>query len=154
MILFLKFGHCTRCETPFAGNSPVAFMVWERIAWATYLGDWNVALTQRECVPVCAACLTDDEQAKERRDATCGGCGLPMRFGTFEDHRRTVSCSARCDQRVARKRKQARRLSRQCPQCSTPFRPARADARFCSAACKQAAYRQRALAPVPCTASD
>ena len=34
---------------------------------------------------------------------------------------------------------------------SQPFRPARADAKFCSARCKQAAYRARRVTDIPIT---
>jgi hypothetical protein len=38
-----------------------------------------------------------------------------------------------------------------CPWCKQPFRPARTDAKFCSARCKQAAYRARRVTDVAVT---
>jgi hypothetical protein len=42
-------------------------------------------------------------------------------------------------------------LEQSCEQCERPFEPTRADAKFCSAACRQRAYRERrrGLATIP-----
>jgi hypothetical protein len=62
-------------------------------------------------------------------------------------------CSPECSYKTRlERRKQLRRLKREaratrervtCKHCGQPFVPKRDDARYCSAACKQAAYRQR-----------
>ena len=59
---------------------------------------------------------------------------------------RSVYCTPFC-QRAARyaKGREARALEpRECEQCSETFEPTRSDARYCSSACRQRAYRQRA----------
>lgn len=67
-------------------------------------------------------------------------------------HARHHFCSEACKRKqasqryaaIARQRRaEARGPSRQCAVCGEPFEPARADARYCSPACKQKAYRVR-----------
>jgi hypothetical protein len=63
--------------------------------------------------------------------------------------RRWVSCCERCERQVrvvkARERRHAARPARACENedCGKVFEPTRTDARFCSVACKQRAYRRR-----------
>jgi hypothetical protein len=51
-------------------------------------------------------------------------------------------CSA-CYQRAIRREKRERRSMAICARCGKSFKRARADAHYCSNACRQAAYRQR-----------
>jgi hypothetical protein len=100
--------------------------------------------------PVCVDCWENPKFWK-----LCRWCGkrhfAPPRTGW------TGWCDVVCwwkwnDRRLARaeeKRKAKRRVKhtkRRCEECGTPFLPARADARFHSAACKQRAYRRRLAA--------
>lgn len=48
--------------------------------------------------------------------------------------------------RLHRRRSCDRGESRACPVCADDFRPTRADSRYCSAACRQRAYRLRGVA--------
>jgi hypothetical protein len=136
---FRHAGCCTRCEEPFGGNRATAYMVRETIAWDV-LGEW-AALTQRETVPVCAACVTPDEEARSTVEETCVGCGLAMRsrFGFLR------VCSNRCYQRELRARRRERARG-WCASCGKSFKPKRKDGRYCSPACKQRAYRSRLAA--------
>ena len=52
-------------------------------------------------------------------------------------------CSDRCAQRWRRRRQAARQPLATCETCKTEFQPTRQDARFCSNACRQWAYRLR-----------
>jgi hypothetical protein len=79
--------------------------------------------------------------------APCIECGR----GVVEDLRYkplTIRvCSARCRSRYHNKRqwrmRKALRSRTTCPHCQTAFEPRRADSVYCSAACRQAAYRHR-----------
>jgi hypothetical protein len=59
-----------------------------------------------------------------------------------DDHQRQQQSTYQAA--IARQRRaQARGASRPCPECGEFFEPARVDAQFCSARCKQKAYRKR-----------
>lgn len=66
----------------------------------------------------------------------CACCRRPVRL---PDSSRRVCCSEACDRRFSRQR----RRRRNCTHCGLMFDPARSDARYCCAGCKQAAYRGR-----------
>lgn len=70
----------------------------------------------------------------------CEGCGRLLGRACYWPSR---SCSRECmrDARNERRRKPGE--TRTCARCSTEFVPPRADARYCSGACRQAAYRNR-----------
>ena len=70
-----------------------------------------------------------------------GGCGVLVSHWywaqTFE------TCSRRCSERVTADRKRVHVAPRTCEACGVEFTPRRTDARYCSNACRQDAYRQR-----------
>ena len=74
----------------------------------------------------------------------CAGCHRPMVTGRDSVRRHPV-CSIECLYRF-RKDERARwavKPKRLCETCGTAYRPKRADARYCSPACRQKAYRRR-----------
>ena len=78
----------------------------------------------------------------------CEGCGRPVSYREDRRHRLHVSCGqASCLRaiRAAGVREQLRR-PRVCI-CGIEFKPTRGEARYCSLACKQRAYRQRINPP-------
>jgi hypothetical protein len=138
MVYFKQAGRCTRCKEPFGGNRVTAFMVSETIAWTVLGGGgYQMALTQREIVPVCEACATVSEQAAAARSVNCKGCGMPM---LTREYWRGVTCSSRCAQRWLRLRRREKR--RICQACGLQFKTARTDAKFCAGACRQKAHRR------------
>jgi hypothetical protein len=108
----------------------------------------------RTVVAVCEACITGEKRERlrllpmifsdRRFEAVCGGCG--RRMVTVAklrlSQRWPVACSDRCAQRIRREHTHTRSITRTCP-CGKTFKPKRSDALFCSAACKQKAYRRR-----------
>jgi hypothetical protein len=128
-------GHCMRCDVPF-GDNATAFMVPIKIICEVIQG---VGIYSKELSAVCDACVEPREQALTTRNATCPGCGQRMSVDPNARHRRAIVCSRRCQQRERRKRRYIR--DKACPTCKTMFKPKRADAKFCSAACKQRAWR-------------
>lgn len=71
----------------------------------------------------------------------CATCGC----WPFEpaNHWATYSCSTACTKALKRARTRDEPEPRSCEVCDTKFTPERSDARFCSDACRQFAYRQR-----------
>ena len=80
----------------------------------------------------------------------CAGCGSEVVFGMSEfQYRKRVYCSDACRKRYGRKRyatehKERTEHERACEVCGRTFLARRSDARTCSAACRQRAYRLRA----------
>jgi hypothetical protein len=131
---FRLAGHCTRCHEPFDANA-TAFMASESV-----IRPGNGGLTRLETVPVCAACVTDNEQADATLARRCKGCGLAMRVQRRLLRRRyEITCSDRCAQRGRRLRR--REKKRMCTTCGTEFKTTRAHAECCSGACRQKKYR-------------
>ena len=137
MAYFEQSGHCTRCGEPFGGNRATAFMVREDLAWAVY--EDRLALTQRKVVAVCEACATPSERANATISADCKGCGISMLSSKRWRVAPRTTCSTRCAQRWLRLRRRQKRLT--CTACGLAFAAVRADAKFCSKACRQKAHR-------------
>jgi predicted nucleic acid-binding Zn ribbon protein len=76
----------------------------------------------------------------------CAGCGCEVAFGMSEyQGRLRVYCSDRCRAKFARERQRKQREPHvvTCEVCGQEFTPKRSDARTCSPACRQRAYRKR-----------
>jgi hypothetical protein len=80
------------------------------------------------------------------REQNCERCGRPVFIPSRWKPKRPI-CSAKCrgalETAKAKQRRTSRRVERECPICRRKFTPKRIDARYCSGACKQAAYRWR-----------
>lgn len=154
----LKAGHCSRCGEPFAADA-VLYMVRHR--FKGLFGD------VRRRGPVCADCmdegghephpnhtgkgcahcrlinsLPDFPHTLEIHDLRCPGCGRTMRQPV--KWRTGRFCSTQCEQRARRAQERSIRR-RTCPDvtCRKPLpSSARADAVYCSNACRQRCYRR------------
>lgn len=128
-------GSCTRCWGAIGGNA-AANMVWERVAHTMFVG--GLAVHTDKWTPVCDACLTVKEQAAATRTRICVECAQRM---TAPLTCVSEVCSSRCYQRRlrARHRASARAV---CATCAQGFAPKRSDARYCSNACRQKAFRK------------
>jgi hypothetical protein len=97
-------------------------------------------------VSVCMPCFKDIDDpdytsTQKRYERECNGCGEPI-LNPSEGVFAWQVCSKRCYQRALRKRHR-REKWRNCKTCKRHFVPSRNDARFCSNACRQWAYRAR-----------
>lgn len=134
---------CSQCSAPIGG---VAYFV-----------------EQRRRQPVCRACLV--AQQRQRWAAhrqfmldhgvnpgpfapdlplahSCDACGRPIAF--FYWHGLFVHvCSPTCQRARRNLRRRVTHEQTSCSTCGKTFTPTRRDARFCSGACRQKAYRQR-----------
>jgi hypothetical protein len=100
------------------------------------------------------------EPVAPRQERPCPGCGEPI-FVAPNLKWRLQICSARCYQRVYRKRKRETGSTiewkcvgesprnRKCASCKKYFRGKRKDALFCSNKCRQWHYRRRDQEPAP-----
>ena len=125
-------GHCARCGEPFGGNA-TAFMVPVRFDGRLY----GMNTTEWTMAAVCDSCVLPGEVEETTQDATCPGYWRCFR----------VVCSNRCRQREVRKLKWEKK-QKVCVGCGKLFRRKRADAKFCSSACRQNAYRRLRMQPV------
>ena len=138
-------GRCTRCHRRLGS---AAYMVFDGTESVN-----GIPLGWKAC-PVCEACVTYEELEARHREADCQGCGRHLYFPRARVRSRTslngdqrqliTTCSNACYRKALRQRRRIK--SRRCANCNTSFKSARTDARFCSAACKQSAYRLRCSA--------
>jgi hypothetical protein len=136
---------CARCARRLQAAEPV----WRRCI----VVGWSGVGWRRGIAPVCGQCSTGSSKYDviEYLEASpCEGCRRSV-YNVFDGrgHRR-VFCCKDCESKVrsaeARdKRLLARGATRACEQCGETFEPTRADARYCSITCKQAAYRHRVM---------
>jgi len=111
---------------------------------------------------VCAECRGKCQMAHEhyhlswrtrdRVSLPCAGCGRAIVLYLTDRPQERFYCSRLCHtavtNRLRRERATAARAEREpdkrpCEACGVVFVPARADARYCSSACRQRAYRAR-----------
>jgi hypothetical protein len=95
---------------------------------------------------LCAECA--DEEVTEDSWAPCEGCGRPLVVIGWDYiyRKRRVCCDYCRGLAVAREKRERRtdaRAGRTCGQCNEVIDASRNDARYCSSACRQKAYRQR-----------
>jgi hypothetical protein len=109
---------------------------------------------------VCEQCVSGwhpSWTARRQEPVPCaGGCGVLVTHsqddvwrrgadGEYDYHPAIITCSRRCSEEYARIRKRVQVGPRDCQVCGESFTPKRGDARFCSNACRQDAYRKRRL---------
>ncbi len=87
--------------------------------------------------PFCDRCKPSKQQSRRG----CGRCGRD-----FVCTGKRRFCSDLCVAETRNEQRCQRPASALCRQCHTAFVPARADACYCSATCRQRAYRQRRTA--------
>jgi hypothetical protein len=106
--------------------------------------------TSRAIRLVCDVCATGIGSHAKWSPMTCEGCGRPVIHDTNRQPPRAVICGEPCRRIVrAANARARRRVPRACSICGVEFKPNRGDARYCSPACKQRAYRQRLVAAPP-----
>jgi hypothetical protein len=135
-------GRCTRCH--YELDKSAAYMVCEKVVCSSGL------------VPVCDSCVTDNELKYFDQKVTCGGCGRCLSVPAWRTSKKNMlsglgrqvrtTCNNACFRRALRQRRRPKSLF--CKVCTLEFTSTRKDARYCSSACRQSAYRAtlRALA--------
>jgi hypothetical protein len=126
---------CAECGRQIVASDPV----WrQRLSLGRGLfGGWRNTVA-----PVCSSCKSEYEAFYAR---SCDACGRPV-HNLYSTYRRLTFCSEVCQTKAraaqARNTRREARGSQTCEGCSKIFNSTRTDARFCSVACKQRAYRQ------------
>src|SRR4051812_4915357 len=128
---------CFKCDVPLTET-----VVLRRLSSDEFRG-WRT-------MPHCEACLPNlARDTRYEPSKPCdGGCGrmvIRKRAGYLRQH---VYCSERCNTAIygreaKERRAEARGYERSCEICGKAFIPTRSDARTCSSACRQKAYRSR-----------
>jgi hypothetical protein len=132
--------HCGDCGREFDPGEPVTLT-------KIRCGYNGLGMFIAPQAPVCDACAPSRPWSES---GPCEGCGrsVTVHRGLWAD--RHFHCSTKCQfASQARRRKETRARSRggmTCEVCAEPFEPARSDARYCSSACRQDAYRKRKIA--------
>ena len=151
---------CEECEVEIGPAAPL-WRIWSRVPTAPYRGRWCL-------VTHCEPCGRELRERFGRRidlpngrilyigdrrywlETECEECERQLVFGVV-GRRRRLFCCRRCANRLRVRPHNARRAERRaaaregltCAVCDTTFNPSRSDARYCSAACRQRAYRRR-----------
>jgi hypothetical protein len=135
---------CAKCARQLEPSEPV----WRvRVSFGLgFFGRWSCGVA-----PFCEACSKPEHKRSLARP--CEGCGRPVHhvpswLRPYAPPPRDALCSHACKGRqqsaTARQRRaEARGATRVCACCGEHFEPARADARYCSTACRMRAYRRR-----------
>ena len=135
--------NCAQCGRRLKPPEPV----WrKRLYLGPSFGGFHVRVA-----PICERCK-GDRTFQYWSDEPCKGCGRPVYNEMNRVWRNHTVCCEVCGYKaasaVARQRRTKARGTRACQECGETFKHTRTDARFCSVACKQRAYRDRATAVV------
>ena len=136
---------CAKCQRPLKPEEPI-WRAKHPIRYYPYHQEW--------IAPVCSDCRSEQDNYWD--PVPCEGCGRPVHDRmTFQPRRLSCFCCERCTPAAraarARERRRLARSDRSCEWCGETFEPKRADAKFCSGACRQAAYRHRVTDGFRCT---
>jgi hypothetical protein len=151
-------GRCTRCHYQL-GNE--AYLVREQVHAGSrfHKDDVNFEhplfnIVRSALVPVCKMCTWDEELTHTRYWVTCAGCDRRLSVARWKTgrvaslmgcgHPTRHTCNNACFRRSLRKQRRAKDLI--CVVCREGFTSARKDAKYCSSACRQWAYRLREFA--------
>jgi hypothetical protein len=126
---------CAHCGQRLAAGAPV------------WLGPVSHHRATSEA-PLCARCNGSPRVYYSSLPEYCAACGRAVYRRARRRRARVVVCCYKCRwswQRQDQRRRQETRR-RPCPVCGRDFVPPRSDARTCSPACRQKAYRRRVTA--------
>lgn len=141
-----KAGHCWRCREPYVAGELIT-PVYGCFLFRSPING-RVHRYREQWGTMCPHRTTEAELARAPRRVNCHSCGQPL--ATPPSIRQKMGfpfgplvCSDRCAQRWRRRRQVERRRLPVCDGCGGAFQPSRGDARFCTKACGQSAYRRR-----------
>ena len=138
--------HCLRSLADGETSFRVSLGYVDHYYWRTGYPNRSVGFACKPCVDE----LNSLSIFHHFRDAVpCHVCSRPVALTLNRKVPKIVVCSTACRTRYKgagekRPRMIARVIKRACEHCGETFEPSRSDARYCSAACKQAAWRRRA----------
>jgi hypothetical protein len=128
---------CYRCEKPLGPGGEV----WRVRIYVGrgFFGDSFLILPH---CPECGAKAAGSWRARRAKPWPCEACGRPVVDTGYlpPDH---TACGSPCREEARKVRRRAQHDEQACATCGKPFTPTRADAAYCSSACRQRAYRER-----------
>lgn len=137
---------CWLCDRRM-GRRNVVYRTRVRLGRGLYGGtSWTIVPLCRRCRPI--APEPWQSWSWDRGPKPCQTCSRPVLNQVTRRRRRHTFCSDACEKeyhaaRQANRRREAAMLEKECATCSAAFTAARSDARYCSDACRQKAYRMR-----------
>jgi hypothetical protein len=147
---------CGRCFGEIAPDEPV----WMR-AWCSYWNEYSGAYTRFSVfAAACADCSGVEFRWRKVADGmwadgdfypeywyegACQTCGRTV-FKERRYMRRHFFCGRSCEEAYWSRRRRRPKLETVCKVCGAEFTATRSDAKTCSPACKQKAYRRRRAA--------
>jgi len=136
-----KITVCCRCKRAFGPNEA---MVLGRDHLDSLCSDPDGYLIFIQSWGTCMGCFGQEPDPSKWALKACVYCDRPL-YVSIEKPPRIVACKKICcDAAKAKKRRAILRGTKQCAECGETFTPKRTDSRYCSAACKQKAYRRKA----------
>ncbi len=130
---------CDRCDRSFE-DGDVAHVKRYGVDSPWGGSSWKLTATCEECVSSWHPSWLENR----KEPIPCAGdCGLLISHWSHYSERPPRACSYRCRQRANLEQRRVQPRSRKCETCAEEFTPKRADARYCSSACRQDAYRKR-----------
>lgn len=135
---------CRRCRRELAEGEPAY-----RVS-VGYNYPWLDRSWPRAVGSVCAECAAKHfnwGRAFWREAKPCCMCQRPVISSSRRRETKFIVCSEQCQQAAygaeARRKRQLGKRTTACSTCGEQFLPKRADAAYCSSACRQHAYRSR-----------
>lgn len=133
---------CNKCKRSLAGGEPI----W-RICLGCGLGRDMFGRLRRGTRAFCRKCRIKNDR-REYVTTKCETCGREVHNELNRRRRRHTFCCQACaikaqSARARQRRTEARGASKPCTICGEHFEPTRKDSCYCSAACRQKAYRRR-----------
>jgi hypothetical protein len=128
-------GMCGKCHRRLADDEPV---------WRDRVG--HRAFGRRyPTLPLCTECKS--KWTEFYKAEPCEGCGRPVHDRVTKRKTWRTFCCRKCKSRAVsaamHRKRVEERGTRECIECAEVFEPTRADAKFCSVACRQKNYRRR-----------
>ncbi len=137
---------CFKCGRDFDATEPI---------YRDRVGGYVMFSYSYRIVSYCKSCAPPETPWSYREQAPCDVCGRDVHSPYQQTYRKHVFCSDKCNQKFwinyqRQKRHEERKISCQknCGICDKPFTAPRSDTKYCSAACKQKAYRVRRGVPI------
>ena len=132
---------CFKCARTFDESEPI---------YRDKVGGYVMLSYSYQAVSYCESCAPPETPWHYREQAPCDVCNRDVHYPCQRTYRKHLFCSEVCSkrhwanyQRDKRLREREVTCRKECGECSTSFTALRSDAKYCSAACKQKAYRQR-----------
>ena len=137
---------CQKCKRLLAPDEPVWH--YRRSFYPGSYSKGETGIVFNVCRKCCEREGWLDEERLWLKPQPCEQCGRPLHWNRRQLHVKYHVCSYECARRIWAKNRGPHYLPvmhepRACAECGQSFYPKRTDARFCSPACKQRAYRKR-----------